>query len=81
MYDVEILFWPVNIQHKVKNLPEVNTVQITFIFIDFRICDFAFAFETPNDPAFRVLDAFDFQTDFNLRFKRKRDIRFTCKHV
>ena len=28
---------------------------------------------------FRVLNAFDFQTDFNLRFKRKRDIRFTLE--
>ena len=25
-----------------------NTVQITFIFIDFRVCDFAFAFKTQN---------------------------------
>ena len=27
-----------------------STVQITFIFIDFRICDFAFAFKTQNSP-------------------------------
>ena len=26
-------------------------------------------------PAFRVLNAFYFQTDFNLRFKRKRDVQ------
>ena len=32
-------------------------------------------------PAFRVLNAFYFQTDFNLRFKRKRDVRLTCKRV
>ena len=32
-------------------------------------------------PAFRVLYAFYFQTDFNLRFKRKRDVRLTCKRV
>ena len=51
---------------------EVYTVQITFIFIDFRVCDF---------PAFRVLNAFYFQTDFNLRFKRKRDVCLTCKCV
>ena len=25
-----------------------NLVQITFIFIDFRVCDFAFAFKTQN---------------------------------
>ena len=28
----------------------VYTVQITFIFIDFRVCDFAFAFKTQNAP-------------------------------
>ena len=55
------------------NLKLSATVQITFIFIDFRVCDFAFAF--------RVLNAFYFQTDFNLRFKRKRDVRLTCKRV
>ena len=32
-------------------------------------------------PAFHVLDAFYYQTDFNLRFKRKRDFRLTCRHV
>ena len=32
-------------------------------------------------PAFRVLDAFYLLTDFNLRFKRKRDVRLTCKRV
>ena len=26
------------------------TVQITFVFIDFRVCDFAFAFKTQNPP-------------------------------
>ena len=51
-----------------------HTVQITFIFIDFRVCDFAFL-------AFRVLNVFYFQTDFNLRFKRKRDLRLTCKRA
>ena len=30
---------------------------------------------------FCVLNAFDFQTDFNLRFMRKRDVHFTCKCV
>ena len=55
------------------------TVQITFIFINFRVCDFAFAFKTHH--AFRVLNVFYFQTDFNLRFKRKRDVRLTCKRV
>ena len=32
-------------------------------------------------PAFRVLNAFYFQTDFNLRFKRKRDVRLTGRRV
>ena len=32
-------------------------------------------------PAFRVLNAFYFQTDFNLRFKCKRDVRLTCRRV
>ena len=52
-----------------SRLMEGNAVQITFIFIDFRVCDFAFAFKTQNAPC--VLNAFYFQTDFNLRFKRK----------
>ena len=30
------------------------TVQITFIFIDFRVCDFAFAFKTQNAPCVRL---------------------------
>ena len=28
-----------------------------------------------------VSDAFYFQTDFNLRFKHKRDVRLTCKRI
>ena len=64
----------------------VHTVQITFIFIDFRVCDFAFAIlrlrlKRKTHSAFRVLNVFYFQTDFNLRFKRKRDVRLTCKRV
>ena len=55
----------------VKKIENDPTVQITFIFIDFRVYDFA-------HPAFRVLNVFYFQTDFNLRFKRKRDVRLTC---
>ena len=39
------------------------TVQITFIFIDFRVCDLAFAFKRKTHPAFRVLNVFYFQTD------------------
>ena len=30
---------------------------------------------------FGVLNVFYFQTDFNLRFKRKRDLRLTCKRA
>ena len=41
-----------------------TTVQITFIFIDVRVCDFAFAFKTQNAPC--VSSAFYFETDFNL---------------
>ena len=29
---------------------DLCTVQITFIFIDIRVCDFAFAFKTQNAP-------------------------------
>ena len=61
--------------------PFIHTVQITFIFIDFRVCDFAFGLKRKAHTAFRVLNAFYFQTDFNLRFKRKRDVRLTCKRV
>ena len=47
---------------------EANTVQITFIFIDFRVCDFAFAFKTQNAPCVsrfkRVLFSDRFQFAF-----------------
>ena len=46
----------------------VYTVQITFIFIDFRVCDFAFAFKTQNAPCVsrfkRVLFSDRFQFAF-----------------
>ena len=57
------------------------TVQITFIFIDFRVCDLRLRLKRKTHPAFRVLNAFYFHTYFNLRFKRKRDVRLTCKRV
>ena len=45
-----------------------HTVQITFIFIDFRVCDFAFAFKTQNAPCVsrfkRVLFSDRFQFAF-----------------
>ena len=45
-----------------------HTVQITFIFIDFRVCDFAFAFKTQNTPCVsrfkRVLFSDRFQFAF-----------------
>ena len=45
-----------------------GTVQITFIFIDFRVCDFAFAFKTQNAPCVsrfkRVLFSDRFQFAF-----------------
>ena len=47
---------------------EECTVQITFIFIDFRVCDFAFAFKTQNAPCVsrfkRVLFSDRFQFAF-----------------
>ena len=47
-----------------RHINTFNTVQITFIFIDFRVCDFAFAFKTPNAPCVsrfkRVSDRFQF---------------------
>ena len=51
---------------KYARIENVCTVQITFIL---------------RHPAFRVLNVFYFQTDFNLRFKRKRDVRLTCHRV
>ena len=63
---------------KVRNAFECFvTVQIRFIFIDFRVCYFAFAFKTQNAPCVsrfkRVLfsDRFQFAS-----FKRKRDVSF-----
>ena len=51
----------------VKNA-QASTVQITFIFIDFRVCDFAFAFKTQNAPCVsrfkRVLFSDRFQFAF-----------------
>ena len=55
-----------------KTVPEdtvrLNTVQITFIFIDFRVYDFAFAFKTQNAPCVsrfkRVLFSDRFQFAF-----------------
>ena len=45
-----------------------HTVQITFIFINFRVCDFAFAFKTQNAPCVsrfkRVLFSDRFQFAF-----------------
>ena len=47
---------------------DIRTVQITFIFIDFRVCDFAFAFKTQNAPCVsrfkRVLFSDRFQFAF-----------------
>ena len=57
------------------------TVQITFIFIDFAFAILRLGLKRKTHPAFRVLNAFYFQTDFNLRLRRKRDVRLTCKRV
>ena len=55
------------------------TVQITFIFIDFRVCDFAFAFKTQNAPCVSRFKRVLFSDRFQFAFKRKRDVRLTCK--
>ena len=51
-----------------QNTFDSLTVQITFIFIDFRVCDFAFAFKTQNAPCVsrfkRVLFSDRFQFAF-----------------
>ena len=57
----------------------IHTVQITFIFIDFRVCDFAFALKTQNAPCVSRFKRVLFSDRFQLRFKRKRDVRLTCK--
>ena len=53
---------------KASVLMSLTTVQITFIFIDFRVCDFAFAFKTQNAPCVsrfkRVLFSDRFQFAF-----------------
>ena len=50
------------------NTHYLHTVQITFIFIDFRVYDFAFAFKTQNAPCVsrfkRVLFSGRFQFAF-----------------
>ena len=62
----------INITSYDQSLYETHTVQIMFIFIDLK---------RKTHPAFRVLNVFYFQTYFNLRFKRKRDVRLTCQRV
>ena len=56
------------IRESSDGLQTVHTVQITFIFIDFRVCDFAFAFKTQNAPCVsrfkRVLFSDRFQFAF-----------------
>ena len=61
------LFAYLNI-HNIDLGYRLGTVQITFIFIDFRVCDFAFAFKTQNAPCVsrfkRVLFSDRFQFAF-----------------
>ena len=49
-------------------MPRIYTVQITFIFIDFRVSEFAFAFKTQDAPCVsrfkRVLFSDRFQFAF-----------------
>ena len=53
------------------------------IFCTYSTNIFAFAIllRLKRKTQFRVLNVFYFQTDFNLRFKRKRDVRLTCKRL
>ena len=44
------------------------TVQITFIFIDFRVCDFAFAFKTQNAPCVSRFERVLFLDRFQFAF-------------
>ena len=46
-----------------------HTVQITFIFIDFRVCDFAFAFKTQNAPCVSRFKRVLFSDRFQFAFK------------
>ena len=54
--------------NRVREGHSQDTVQITFIFIDFRVCDFVFAFKTQNAPCVsrfkRVLFSDRFQFAF-----------------
>ena len=44
------------------------TVQITFIFIDFRVCDFAFGFKTQNAPCVSRFKCILFSDRFQFAF-------------
>ena len=61
------------------------TVQITFIFIDFRVCDFAFAFKTQNAPCVsrfkRVLFSDRFQFAFYTQTRRAFDLSPPLMHL
>ena len=48
--------------------PNLDTVQITFIFIDFRVCDFAFAFKTQNAPCVSRFKRILFSDRFQFAF-------------
>ena len=59
-------------------LMSIITVQITFIFIDFRVCDFAFALKTQNAPCVsrfkRILFSDRFQFAFKTQTRRSFDL-------
>ena len=46
----------------------IYTVQITFIFIDFRVCDFVFAFKTQNAPCVSRFKRILFSDRFKFAF-------------
>ena len=45
-----------------------RTVQITFIFIDFHVCDFAFALKTQNAPCVSRFKRISFSDRFQFAF-------------
>ena len=58
----------VGTQAKHSHNCKTHTVQITFIFIDFRVCDFAFAFKTQNAPCVSRFKCVLFSDRFQFAF-------------
>ena len=60
-------FWQ-DVGRAVSMMLVIHTVQITFIFIDFRVCDFAFAFKTQNAPCVSRFKRILFSDRFQFAF-------------